>query len=342
MTTIKDIALNANVSASTVSRVLNNDQTLSVATATRERILKIAEELQYKAVKKRKSGHKAVTGFAPNIGIIMQQSLEEELSDPYFLSIRQGIESECNARGIISTELFRINNQNGDQISEKDGLIIIGKLNEEIIKNYSSNIKNIVYIDDSPDEDLYDSVVIDFEKATNKVLDHLLGIGYQRIGYIGGRQREYREQHDSREIAFRKRMKKEGTFREEDIYIGEYTMTQGYDLMKEAIKNASLPDAFFIASDPMAIGAEQALREANINVPNEVAIVGFDDIEMAKFAITPLTTVKVHTWEMGRVGVNLLLDRMKGRKMPVKVTFPTEITIRESCGSKSSIQKPLK
>lgn len=338
MATIKDIAHRANVSTSTVSRVLNNDETLSIAAKTRERILRVAKELEYKTLNKRRKEQKGLSENSLKIGIVLCQSLEEELSDPYFLAIRQGIESECNARGIRATEIFRINKDNYEQLgSEKDGLIIIGKLNERLVKEYSRNIENVIYIDFSPDEELYDSVVIDFEKATNQVLDHLLGIGYKRIGYIGGIQTEYftdnkHSESDLRQQAFEKRMKRENIFRKEDIYVGEYTMSNGYELMKKALNCETVPEAFFIASDPMAIGAQKALQETGINVPSQVALVGFDDIEMAKFASSPLTTIKVYTKEMGEIGVKLLLDRINGRKLALKVTIPTKLVTRESCG----------
>lgn len=87
----------------------------------------------------------------------------------------------------------------------------------------------------------------------------------------------------------------------------------------------------------MAIGALRALQEVNLNVPSDVAIISFDDIEAAKFASTPLTTIRVHTMEMGRTGVRLLLDRLKGRELPITITLPTELVIRESCGGKRII-----
>jgi LacI family transcriptional regulator len=84
----------------------------------------------------------------------------------------------------------------------------------------------------------------------------------------------------------------------------------------------------------MAIGALRALQEAKLKVPDDVAIIGFDDIEAAKFASTPLTTIKVHTREMGRIGVKLLLDRLNGRELPLTVKVPTELVVRESCRKK--------
>ncbi|MGW8264028.1 LacI family DNA-binding transcriptional regulator, partial [Bacillus sp. LR--39] len=95
MATIKEIALQAKVSSTTVSRVLNHDQSLSVAPETRQRILDIAARLGYKSTRRRREVYASGSGESPRIGIVVCQSQEEELNDPYFYSIRQGIESEC-------------------------------------------------------------------------------------------------------------------------------------------------------------------------------------------------------------------------------------------------------
>lgn len=116
------------------------------------------------------------------------------------------------------------------------------------------------------------------------------------------------------------------------MLIGEYSMREGYRLMKKAIDQGHLPEAFFIASDSMAIGALKALQEAGLQVPRDTAIVSFNGIEEAEFASTPLTTVKVYTEEMGRTGVKLLLDRLNGRTLPHHVTLPTTLIVRQSCG----------
>ena len=339
MTTIKDIAIRAKVSSSTVSRVLNKDETLSVTKETRQNILQVAKDLKYIPVKKRGTTKDSSHKSKAKVGIVLCQSLEEELSDPYFLPIRQGIESECRNQGLSDVEVFRLQNLNSSQFrSDIDGLIVIGKANPEFIEKVSVGTQHIIYIDHCPNDNKYDSVIIDFKKATDKVLDHLLGIGYKRIGYIGGKAVEHSTNKslaitDDRQTTFENRMKKENLYDINNIHIGDFTMTQGYELMKFALKQGNLPNAFFIASDPMAIGALRALKESNLRVPEDVAIVSFNDIEMASYASTPLTTVKVHTEEMGRAGVRLLIERIKGRKIPLKVIAPTELVIRESCGN---------
>ncbi|SHM66174.1 LacI family DNA-binding transcriptional regulator [Gracilibacillus kekensis] len=338
MATIKDIAIKSKVSPATVSRVLNNDQSLSVAEDTRQRILEVAKSLDYTTIRSRKKQieEKASTY---KFGIFLCQSIEEELSDPYFLSIRQGVERQCREIGVETVEIYRIHNQLSQLNDELDGLIVIGKIHTEVVEQLKQKIKHFIYVDYSPDEYHFDSVVIDFEKATNLALDHLFNLGYQKIGYIGGLQAEHsknkqtRHFSDGRHKAFNEKMKKMEINASEHTYIGDFTMSEGYRLMKEAILKGELPDAFFIASDPMAVGALRALQEENIKVPDEVAIVSFDNVEMAKFASCPLTTIHVPTETMGRTGVKLLMDRLDGRELPLKVVVPTKLVIRESCGS---------
>jgi LacI family transcriptional regulator len=337
MATIKDIADKSHVSASTVSRVLNNDDTITVQSETRERILQVAKELGYETILERRMKQQA-SKMELSVGIIVCQSLDEEVSDPYFLSIRQGIEMELSSRG-IKTATFRLHETETNQmIDGLDGLIVVGRIKETALKAISK-VENVVYINHSPNEDLYDAVVINFEKATERALQYLIDTGYKRIGYIGGKEKDHLKNkkitsEDKRLTTFELFMKAQQLFDPEMVFVGEYSMVQGYELMKKAIGFGRLPEAFFIASDPMAIGALRALQEANLNVPGDVAIIGFDDIEAAKFASTPLTTIRVHTREMGRTGVKLLLDRLNGRDLPLTVTLPTELVIRESCRRK--------
>ncbi|MBT2737260.1 LacI family DNA-binding transcriptional regulator [Bacillus sp. ISL-7] len=337
MATIKEIAALSQVSPATVSRVLNNDQKITVLEETRERILQAAKDLGYKTILERRvEQYQEVDKPRISVGILLSKTLEEEMADPYFLSIRQGVEEELLTQGITSTFMFRWNDIGTNHlIRDLGGLIIVGKISEKALKAVSDQIENVVYIHHSPDEDLYDSVVIDFVKSTETALLHLLDQGYKRIGYIGGVDIEYLKNEtiaieDKRLTTYESLMKEKGLYNPNYTFVGEYTMSQGYELMKQAIEQNDYPEAFFISSDPMAIGALKALQEAKLSVPNDVAIVSFDDIEMARFASTPLTTVKVFTKEMGQTGVKLLLDRINGRKLPLKVTVPTKLIIRQS------------
>ncbi|WP_079479185.1 LacI family DNA-binding transcriptional regulator [Halobacillus salinus] len=337
MVTIKEIALKTNYSSSTVSRVLNHDQSLSVSPETRQRILSIAKELGYKTVQERKV--KQANPATEKVGILLCHSVEEELNDSYFLSIRQGIENECKKQGVKTTELFRLHNLQSSQISKDiEHLIVVGRISYELLEELSGQLKNIVYINHITGESQFDSIVVDFETATKQAVNHLLGLEYRDIGYIGGQEIEYyagrtKEFEEGRRATFQKVLEEEGCFNTEKCFVGKFSISDGYRLMKEAIEQELVPEAIFAASDSMAIGAIRALQEAGYKIPEDVAIVGFNNIELAEYANPPLTTVKVPTEDMGRLGVKLMVDRLGGREIPLKVVVPTELVIRESCGS---------
>ena len=339
MVRLKDIAALAEVSSSTVSRVLNNDETISVSEETRKRILQTAKELNYQTIQARRKKQKS-KNKVPSVAILLFHSMEEELNDPYFHSIRLGIESECNRRGLNNVELIRYENFNPRKTNDNDldGLIIVGKVDEEEVSKLNLSKDNIVYIDYSPKHSKYDSVIVDLTEATNVLIEYLFRNGFKEIGYIGGEPETYSEQgnttfEDKRYLAFKSRMKQEGLYDRNNVFIGKFSMTEGYRLMNVALKKGNLPKAFVVASDPLAIGAIRALKEAGVKVPDDVSIVSVDDIEMAKFASPPLTTISIPSEDMGRIAVKMLLDRFEGRKIPLKVTVPSKLVIRESCGS---------
>src|SRR5699024_6969212 len=155
-----------------------------------------------------------------------------------------------------------------------------------------------------------------------------------------GIQAEHNQAHekrffeDLRHKHFMEKMVDNDKAAENHIFTGEFTMSDGYRLMKASLAQGNIPRAYFIASDPMAVGALRALQEEGLSIPKDVAIVSFDDIEMAQFASCPLSTVHVPTELMGRTSVKLLVDRLSGREVPLKVTVPTKFIVRESCGAK--------
>jgi len=332
MTKIKDIAKLAGVSSATVSRVLNQDTSLNVADDTRKKVIDIADELGYKTVKQRT---KSIFNRL-KIGVIHWYSQNEELGDHYYLLIAMGVEKECFSKQIEMVTIFK----NGDryitsELNDLDGVIAIGKFSKEDVDEFAAYSSNIVFVDFSPNEKRYDSVVVDFRKAMTEVLAYLQVKGHNNIGYIGGleyvgHKKELIE--DERLTTYQEFMKKNNQYNPNLIHLGRFTSEDGHNLMRDAIEGGNLPTAFFIASDSMAIGAIQALYEANIHVPNDISIVGFNDIPTSKYLVPSLSTVKVYTEFMGVTSVQMLLERInEGRQIPKKVIIPSELTIRESC-----------
>jgi LacI family transcriptional regulator len=330
MATLKEIAEKVGVSVATVSRVLNYDTTLSVSDETRKRIFEVAQQLNYKTLRERSQQPKELFRF----GLVHWYSERQEMDDPYYMAIRLGVEKECFERGIELVKLFK---QNGSYPTERmehlDGIIAVGKFGPKDINAFASSTENIVFVDCSPDERKFDSVVIDLRKSTITVLDYLLELGHRKIGYIGGREYVDGETpiHDEREATLYEYLYLEGLYNSQYVWTGSFTAEDGYRLMKQAISSNDLPTAFFIASDSMAIGALRALHEAHISVPRDISIVGFNDIPTAAFIHPPLTTVKVYTEFMGETAVELLVERLTTkRSICKKVVVPTELVVRES------------
>lgn len=326
MATIKDIAEKAGVSIATVSRVLNYDPTLSVSDDTKKRIFEIAEELSYKKRPSRKSS-------SPKIAMIHWYTEQEELNDLYYMSIRLGIESRCQTQDIHVLKFFQ---NNMDELkNDIQGIIAIGKFSSRQVDELSSITNNIVFVDSSPNEDRFDSIVIDFEKATEKVLQYFIEKGHETIGYIGGREilkDGTVEIEDMRERAFKRFMKSKGLFKEENMYKGAFSVESGQNLMRMAIQEhgENLPTAFFAGNDSIAVGCLRALLEAEIAVPDRVNIIGINDISIAKYVYPSLSTVKVYTELMGETAVDTLLERINGRQVPKKIYISTELIHRES------------
>lgn len=353
MVTIKDIAKRTNVSASTVSRVLNFDETLSASPETKQKIFDAAQEMNYRTVKSRRmqsqnQNSEPAKREALKLGMVLLQSKEEEASDPYWMSIREGIEKECALQGIHSLKLIRLQHMEKvrEELSQLDGVLIVGRIDYSILQSLRECNRNLVLINQDSNNDEHDAVIFDYEKAASFAMDHLIEHGFKRIGYIGGTEKISIEEGpslkkiytpDARKSVYERKMKEHSLADPAFLFIREFSIQAGYDLMKKAIDQGHLPQAFFIASDSMAIGALRALHEKGLHVPKDVAIVSFNDIEMAKFTSPPLSTVKIPTEEMGRLGVRIMIDRLNGRDMPIKIMVPTTLMIRESCGAKHGI-----
>jgi len=327
MATLKQIAKEASVSLATVSRVLNYDTTLSISDEKRHLIVEIAERLEYQTPRNRK--REKVNDYS--IGIVQSVSDLDEVEDPYYLGIRMGIEKRCQEENIHVIRFPRIGNVNTTVDVKLDGLIFIGKFSEREVKFYESKYKHLVFVDSSKFSDRHDSIVIDIKGAVHKVLKHLISSGYEDIGYIGGIEtfEEYREPlGEKRYDAFVHYMKEQDLYKKENCYIGSFTPQSGYEVMNAAIAKGNLPQVFFIANDSIAIGALRALHEKKIVIPDEVSIIGFNDIPTASYTFPPLSTVKIYNEMMGEKAVTLFLDGMTGRKIPIKMTLPVEIIER--------------
>lgn len=323
MATIREVAEKAGVSITTVSRVLNFDETLNVAEETKNRIFEIAQALEYVSTHKKKK-EKVIS-----IGIAHWYTSEQELKDPYYLAIRLSVEKKCDDESIVFQRLASYDKAH----KNLDGIIAIGKFGKRAIKQLEACSCPIVFVDFSPDEEKYDAVVTDYQKGVEKALECLINLGHKEIGYIGGQ--EYLEGElfqDERESTFVQFMTQRGLFRKEWFLKGNFLPEEGYRMMKTYLEMKHYPTAFFIASDPMAIGAYKAISETGLKVGQDLSIIGFDDIYTSQYLTPSLTTVKVYTDFMGETAVDVLVEQIKSKRdIHKKTLIPTKFMLRESC-----------
>lgn len=328
MATLKQIAEKTNVSITTVSRVLNNDKTLSVSDDLRRNILDTARSLQYKTPRNRM---RLKSSKELRICIVHWYDLKQEMDDPYYMQIRMGIEKLAVKSNITTDLLYKSNDTYVFQGNSYDGLILVGKFSNFEIDNFKKISTNLVFVDSSPRENEFDSVVIDFQCAVINILDLLMNKGYKEIGYIGGREviSSNIKLGERREIVFTEYLGKKDLLLEEHIHIGEFNSESGYRLMKKALMKKPA-EVYFCANDNIALGAMRAIHEAGLNIPGDVGIFGFNDGTNSEFTYPPLSTLHVPTESMGREALVSLVELVEGREINIKKILPVRIVNRQS------------
>lgn len=328
MITIKEIAQQAGFSPSTVSRLLSNDPSLSVSPETKQKILNTALSLGYE--------RKYIKTIIEKIALLFWITEIEELEDIYFKDMRLKIEKYANENNM---ELVTIKKESGISKIPKDinGFIAIGSFSEKEISKLLKITKNGVFIDSNPAPDYYDSVQPNTPLITKKAIDYFIKDGHSNIGFIGGTFHNPNtdlEEKDIREISFRYYMQKLGYLNEDNIFIEpNFSVDSGYKSAKKAIENLKdkLPTAFFVASDPIAIGVLQALNEYNIPVPSRVSVISINNIDVSKYVSPPLSTFNIDINELCKTAINLLSERIiEDRKLQKTIYLNCELVVRKS------------
>lgn len=325
MATIKDIAQQAGVSPATVSRVLNYDSELSVSQDTKRKIFEAAEALNYTKYKTKQKRDLAT------YRLIQWYNTEEELADLYYLAIRLGIERKAEESNV------RLLKETLDELSEEksDGVIALGKFDAKQLRQLKKMKQPLLFVDYDAMPDGENSVVVDFPQAIDTVLDHFIKEGHEKIAILSGI--EYtRENHnvipDPRLEVFRQKMTRLKLYQESFHLEGEFTVEGGYEATKNFIANTSeLPTALFASSDALAIGALRAIQEAGLKVPEDLSVIGFNDVSVAKYVSPSLSTVSVPTEWMGELALATLMElTAETPPVPRKITLGTKLMLRDS------------
>lgn len=328
MATLKKVADKAGVSIATVSRVLNNDPSLSVTDETRRRVFESAKEVGYLK--------KAIKPPLHNIAFLYWLTEQNELEDVYFREMRQEIEKESKKYNV---EITTYHMEDGiERIPENtEGFIAVGNFKNTELTYLKRITENGVFIDTSPDTTRFDSVRPDLFEITDQGIDYLIRLGHKKIGFIGGTyvdRNTDQDLPDLRENEFRKKMIEIGLLKEDYIFSQRgFTFQTGVDLMEEAttVLGDKMPTAFFVASDALALGCLQVLNKRGYSVPGRVSIVSINNISLAKYVTPPLTTFDINLGALVSNAMKLLAEQViEERKYRKKLFIESDLVIRKT------------
>lgn len=327
--TIKDIAKIAKVSHTTVSRALNDSPLISIE--TKERINELAKKLGYVPNMSAKS---LVLEKSYNIGLFALKSTEN-LPSSFFYEIIEGVNSIIGETYNVVLNKFSSMDDVDEKVSRRkyDGILFlsmdISDINA-IHKLSSLNIPMVVLNRKVEDSNMCCVYTDEYLGAFNAV-EYLLNLGHRRIGIIKGPEVfiTSRERYDGYLDALRKH----NIFPNEEYAVeGGFTPESGYKAMERLLKVDPHPTAVFTSNDLMAVGALKACNRFGIEVPRDISVIGFDDLDFSKYLIPSLNTVKKSRRAMGREGARILLDLISKKEVETKVhIIESELIIRESC-----------
>lgn len=330
---MKDIAAATGFSIATISRVLNQDQAFSVADETRLKILSVAEKLNYIPLNQRyqpQSNPPKKEKTTITIGLAYWYSTTDEITDPYYLSIRLAIADYCETHN-ITLKLFYLHEKSYDDIKQAnlDGLIALGKYSDSEINALHALNSNFVLVDCYTKHPEIDVVMVDLKEATKDIISYLHEAGVSSIGFIGGIEGtiDGKALEDIRLKTFAKYENADL----EAIYLGAFNADSGYEIMNNIINSGHIKPAYIAASDAIAIGCLKSLNEHKIKVPNDVAIISYNNISLSQYTIPALTTVDLNTHHLGTTAAETMFERITTRRrLSKKIFIPTQMIKRES------------
>lgn len=337
MSTIRDVAKLADVSTATVSRVINNDTKYKITDATRNRVWNAIKTLDY-TLPAKLSKHKKddnAPASPVKIGVVLSVT-KKKYNDPYFMSILSGIENRLQERGLAISFI-----KAGYELSDRanlvsvfqepvSGMILMETLNDELFNYISSHVPYIVGIDTMRQD--IDNIGYDHYRAALLATQHLIAQGHTKIGFIGGIDSAHSLMASRRYQGYYIAMKAAGLAVEDKWVLNcEWDEDICAEQVEALCKSGDYPTAFFAGSDLMAIVAINALCKNKLSIPQDVAVIGISDIDIAKYTNPPLTTVHIPTEEIGSVAADLLLQRMNGYNFsPQTILLPISLYPRSS------------
>lgn len=332
---IKEIAKEAGVSTATVSRVLNKSDRVRPKTA--QKVLNVVEKLNYRIdhVARRM---KVKSADSLVIGLIIT-----DIGNPFFSNVAKGVEDVafknkhivmiCNTNESPEKEKFFLNSMLSEKVS---GAIIVPTTGNGIyFEKLVEDGFPMVMVDRRPKNLNIDTVSINNEAGGYQATQRLIKNGHKKIGIVCGIKGL--SNTEERLEGYKKALKDAGIpFNKELITYGNYVETGGREAINKLLSLKNPPTAVFSTNNLMTLGCIKEIYKRKISIPDEIALIGFDDSTWAEALIPPLTTVKQPGYELGVNAAELLIKRLNnGDVSKMNIVLNPELVVRESCGSKS-------
>jgi LacI family transcriptional regulator len=330
MPTIAEVAEKAGVSASTVSHVIN--KTRYVSAEVTEQVLAAMDELGYRPNALARSLRR---GETLTLGMILPDS-----ANPFFAEIGHAIENEafrknysmilCNTDGDPQKEAMYAEVLSNKQV---DGMIFVatGEKSDTVQTLQRHNLP-LVLVDRQLHEVEADTVLANNQQGGALVAEYLTALGHRRLGCITGPS--LLTLSAERVTGFQEALQARGLM-DKPVLLerGDFHPSSGYQAALRLLQSEARPTAIFACNDMMAIGVYRAAAQLGLRIPEDLAVVGFDDIELSSYLTPPLTTVAQPKAEIGQTAVSLLLERIGARDLPARrVVLETRLVVRESSG----------
>ena len=334
MATMQEIANAAGVSKSTASRTLREDPTLSITEATRDKIFSAARAAGYQIRKDR------MLSELRTIAVIHKDThFINQLDNAFYFSLRYGIEKTCLAEKVhcgFYPESFVAQ----IPLQQLDGVILMGNFEQAqqlaLLAPLCKKVPGVFIGKINYLQEDTDWITYDVRRCVEKALDHFCGKGLCQLLYIGGRDVPGTPPEYSKLYQFRSYLSAHPQLRCVDMIEGEHGTESGYRMAKAWFEKHPItaetgPDAIFVSNDPIAFGVLRALNELGIQIPQRVSVISINGDGPGAETAPPLTTVDIHTMDMGVEAVHCLMETMAGeRKVPKKVMFSPVLRVRGS------------
>ena len=333
--TSQDVADLAGVSRTTVSFVLNNVKGMNISSETRLKVVEAAERLGYVPDA---SAQALASRRAKAIGLVMTRSPHHIATDAFLPQIIGGLMDVVKERKLrLLFESVDVEHQDRAYLElarakHIDGMILLTpRIDDAGLKKLEQVDIPTVLMGEISGTNLY-SVDIDNRLAAQKGVQYLLGLGHTRIACITNAPPNYSAACD-RIRGYRDALLSAGVpFDEQLVRYADFDPRSGYEQMNSILLSGCRFTAIFIASDNVAIGARAALREAGLRVPEDISMLGFDDIPWAQYSDPPLTTIRLPAQKLARTACVVLMDLLQGKEVATRrQILDTELVIRGSC-----------